>query len=427
MKKLTIYLMTLLCVLFTACGDSDDDPIVTPPSDDDEEIEKPEPDNSCEVAFRCILPEEFTEGSIENLTLDIKDINTGKKYNIAQENGNDSITAKLKVGLYDVVAEASMVCKINDSQVTYKVNGVVQSLEVTKKHHSVEIPLFVQYEKSGFVFAEIFFAGTKTPQESQYYADKYFVIYNNSDHTLYADSLAIAESKFLTVMKDNYTPDIMSEAMAVQALYMIPGNGKSHPVEPGGSILICDNALDHTKANPNSFDLTKANFEWSDKSTNPNVSDVNNPRVPDLKKIYCSTKTVWSPHNRGFTSFALVKMGAKTDDYLANYKYDYTYDVVVESGVYPMSGSCYKIPNEWIVDAVNCSVESLFKWLVVHPSLDRGWTHCGIVDFDENRYGKSVRRKVESRTPDGIAILKDTNNSTEDFDAEQTADPYHKF
>lgn len=428
MKKVTIYLLSLLCMLMTACGDSDDDPVVTPPTDDDEEeVEKPAPDNSCSVSFRCILPEEFSKGELKDLKLNVKDINTGKKYTFEQEVAESEIVAKLKVGLYEIAAQALLQCKIGGEDVTYNVNGLIQSLEVTSKEQSAEIPLFIQYEESGFVLAEIFFTGTLTPQNSQYFADKYFVIYNNSDKTLYADSLAIAESKFLTVMKEDYKPDIMNEAMAVQALYMIPGLGKSHPVEPGGSILICDNALNHKKANPNSFDLTDADFEWADESTNPNITDVNNPRVPDLKKIYCSTKTIWSPHNRGFTSFALVKMGTDKEDFLSNYKYDFTYDLVVGDGVYPMSGNCYKIPNEWVVDAVNCSVESLFTWLVVHPSLDRGWTHCGKIDFDNTRYGKSVRRKVESRSPEGVAKLKDTNNSTVDFDAEQTADPFHKF
>ena len=425
MKKFTFYFFALLCMFATSCSDSDDDSIIDKPSGDDTEV--PVPDNTCNVKVKFVLPEEFPNGKIHDLTLNVKDINTGKKYEFTKEEVRDTINASLKVGLYELSAEASLVCKINDDEVTYKVNGLLQSVEVTNKEQEAEIPLFVQYDKSGFVLAEIFFTGTMTPQGSQYFADKYFVIYNNSDKTLYADSLAIAESKFLTVVKENYTPDIMDDAMAVQALYMIPGNGKSHPVKPGGSILICDNALNHKRANAHSFDLTHADFEWADESTNPNISDVNNPDVPDLNKIYCSTKTVWSPHNRGFCSYALVKMGTDKQDYLANYKYDYEYTMVLPAGEFPMTGSCYKVPNSWIVDAVNCSVEALFKWLVVHPSLDRGWTHCGKIDFDDSRYGKSVRRKVESRREDGTARLKDTNNSTLDFDAEQTADPYHKF
>lgn len=425
MNKLTILLFSLMCLFITACGGSDDDPIVTP-SDPDEPEEPVVPDNTCKVTFKCIMPEEFSKGELQQLKLNIKDINTGKRYEFEHQ-ADDTVSVDLKVGLYEIAAEGSLLTKIDGKDVSYKVNGLLQSLTVTEKVQNAEIRLFVEYGESGFVLAEVFFTGTKTPQGSQYYADKYFVIYNNSDETLYADSLAIAESAFLSVMKNNYTPDIMNKAMAVSALYMIPGLGHSHPVAPGESILICDNALNHTKANKNSFDLTKADFEWADESTNPNVSDVNNPKVPDLKKIYCYTKTVWSPHNRGFSSFALVKMGTDKEDYLANYKYDYKYDLVVDAGTFPMDGSCYQIPNSWIVDVVNCSIESMFAWLVVDPSLDRGWTHCGTIDFDESRFGKSVRRKVDTVTPEGNVKLKDTNNSTIDFASEQIADPYHKF
>ena len=110
----------------------------------------------------------------------------------------------------------------------------------------------------------------------------------------------IAESDFLTVSKQNYTPDIMATDMAVAALYMIPGSGHDVPVQPGGKLLIVNNALDHTKANPNSWDESTANYEWYDESTNPNFSDVDNENVPNLVKIYCYTKTIWSLHTQGF-------------------------------------------------------------------------------------------------------------------------------
>lgn len=49
-----------------------------------------------------------------------------------------------------------------------------------------------------------------------------------------------------------------------------------------------------------------------------------------------------------------------------------------------------------------------------------GWTYCGVIDGDENRYGKSVLRKTFTTTEDGREILQDTNNSTEDFTPEAT-------
>lgn len=87
----------------------------------------------------------------------------------------------------------------------------------------------------------------------------------------------------------------------------------------------------------------------------------------------------------------------------------------------PTNAQVYKVENSSIIDAVNLSVASEYEWIVTSPSLDMGWTYCGKVDSDANRYGKSVIRKILSTTPDGRKIYKDTNNSTVDFDPEQKA------
>ena len=82
-----------------------------------------------------------------------------------------------------------------------------------------------------------------------------------------------------------------------RVVHMIPGSGRDVPVQPGGKLLIVDNALNHTVANPNSWDMTTADYEWYDESTNPQFTDIDNPKVPNLEKIYCSTLTAWqSPH-----------------------------------------------------------------------------------------------------------------------------------
>ncbi|MBQ6649599.1 MAG: DUF4876 domain-containing protein, partial [Muribaculaceae bacterium] len=81
-----------------------------------------------------------------------------------------------------------------------------------------------------------------------------------------------------------------------------------------------------------------------------------------------------------------------------------------------MSQQAYKMPNEWIVDAVNCSVEAEYAWNVTHSSLDRGYAYCGTMDHDKTRYFHSVRRKM-LYLKDGKPVLKDTNNSSEDFNS----------
>jgi len=88
------------------------------------------------------------------------------------------------------------------------------------------------------------------------------------------------------------------------------------------------------------------------------------------------------------------------------------------AGTFPMEQTAYKVPNEWIIDAVNTSVQSEYVWNVTAPSLDRGWTHCGTIDHDKTRYFKSVRRKMLYLTRDGRRVLKDTNDSSADFNTE---------
>ena len=85
-----------------------------------------------------------------------------------------------------------------------------------------------------------------------------------------------------------------------------------------------------------------------------------------------------------------------------------------------MEQTAYKLPNAWIVDGVNCSVEAVREWNILPPSIDAGWTHCGTIDKDATRYFKSVRRKMLYLTDDGRRVLKDTNNSSADFNGECT-------
>jgi hypothetical protein len=87
-----------------------------------------------------------------------------------------------------------------------------------------------------------------------------------------------------------------------------------------------------------------------------------------------------------------------------------------------MNQESYRLPNSWIIDAVNLSVESEFEWIPIHPSLDKSYTYCGKISDSKTTYGMSVRRKILPNN-----FLQDTNNSAIDFLPEQIADPYFKF
>ncbi len=418
-----ICIMMIAGLAFTACSDDDENSVKT-----------------AGVTLQFNAPAELQsyDPVIGVQELVMKNINTGESSTIIAPattraaSSTVSVTVNVPEGLYTISMEGSLSYQMNGEMIHTKMRAYQESVTLTGT--ATTTPLNVtgyvyndSKEGGNFVIAEIFFTGTVTPEGKQYTGDKYFRIYNNSGDTLCADGLTIAESAFMTVRKYDYAPDIMSEAFAASSIYRVPLGGNLM-VAPGESLLLCDIGMDHTTANSNSFDLTKADFEWYDESSNPKFLDTDTD-VPNLEKIYSSTATIWGPHNRGFHSYVLARLGDDKDNqlsaeqYLTDYLYEYKYNMIIGGNVYEMGPmTAYKVPNKWILDAVNLSVESEYVWNLVSPALDKGWTYCGKMDHDKTRYGKSVRRKVLS----GIT-LQDTNDSSVDFLPEQSADPYYKF
>lgn len=367
-----------------------------------------------EASIEIVRPEGVDDLQILKETVVFRNLSSGEEMRFDSTEG-----LAIPVGIYECSyeAEATYVNAGDEESavVEGRLIGNAESVQVTAAGFKLVLPVYLSVDKDDFIFEEIFFTGTRRASGSSYIGDTYFKIYNNTDHVLYADGLAICESKFKSTQFYTYTPDIRQDEMTVHAIYVIPGNGTEHPVAPGESLVICDTGIDHRISNPNSFDLSDADFEWYDESTNPSHTDIDSPTVPNLDKWYCYTQTVFIPHNRGFSSFALARIPIGKEAYLNDYYYDYEYTMYLPAGTFPMSGSAYRLPNEWIVDGVNCSVETDRQWNVLPPSIDAGWTHCGAMDSDENRFFKSIRRKMLYLTDDGIRVLKDTNNSTADF------------
>ena len=316
-------------------------------------------------------------------------------------------------GLYDASFSARVLVP-GAAETTLRAN--LSSINIAGAETEVVLKAYNNRETDDLIIAEVFFTGTLQSSGNQYYGDDYVKLYNNPDHVIYADGLTLFESKFTTTQKFNYSPDIMSEAMTVQALYTVPGTGKDVPVQPGEYLLLADTGIDHRVANPNSFDLSHADFEWYDISTKPNNMDIDGP-VANLDKWYCYTLSFWVLHNRGFRTWGIARIPVDRDTYLKDYWYSYDYDQVTIAGTFPMTQSAYRLPNEWIVDAVTPSVAAEYAWQVCDPSIDCGWTGCGTIDHDKTRYFRSVRRKLLYVADDGRAVFKDTNHSTDDFTA----------
>lgn len=368
-----------------------------------------------------LYPEGIKNDAKGNFTLLLKEKNSGTEYKFENET-EKSITKHIISGNYQINIEGYVVVE-ND---TLNVYGLIENIQINTTNNNLTIPLYLKnINKDGdFVIQEVFFTGTIYPTGKKYDSGKYFKIYNNSNRTLYADGLLICLSEFNPWTKRNVTPNIFNSSFPVSAILMLPGKGKDYPVEPGKSIVVCDNAINHKTTNPNAYNLTPAAvigkagtqylFEFPN-TDNPKLGEVDNPEVPNAKVIFTTMKlnTVYL-HNRGAETYAIARLGENISltEYLNQYKYDYSY--LNEAGNISKR-SVYKIPNEWIADAANVSTPGKHNWLVISPSIDRGWTYCSLNDKDITRFDTCIKRKIKEKNANGIDILQDTNNSTEDF------------
>ena len=391
MKHLKQFLAVALgLVLLNACKKDDNNGIPTEP---------------LSVTFHLQAPDKVAITQYATLTLTLTELNKNEKVEKVYHNVSSSdFKLELSAGSYEVRAAGSVNYTQSGTTATGEVAGFVSKIDILTAT-TYTVPLSLKITPSGegdFIIEEIFFTGTATPQGKQYFGDQYIKLYNPTDRVLYADGLVLADSEFLTVTKRDYTPNIMAEAFTAGSMVQIPGTGTQYPVQPGASIVIAEQGINHKENNPNSIDLSKADFE---NFYPPRVKDVDGVGVTNNINLY----GIFIFNNRGNRSYVIARFPEGTAT--ATLQYDYEYKV----GTKLMQRQALKIPNNWIVDAVNLSTKKGFEWIVTSSSLDSGWAYVANDEKDTSRYGKSVRRKVLSEK-NGKPIFKDTNDSTEDFE-----------
>ncbi|QZT38743.1 DUF4876 domain-containing protein [Halosquirtibacter xylanolyticus] len=403
-------LALLMAFIFLYSCQKDEDTII-PVSDVNMSIELPKTLEDKEVTFKS-----------GQLTLE--NVNTKKK---TTQELTSTIVPKLSLedGLYNVLLEGEVGYTASDASKkkvdkTSQVRGRIENVEVKGGKITVELPLFIYSKTAGFVISEIFFAGTRTADGNQYDSDTFFELYNNSDKTLYADGLCLAQTSLTTDDALNqFSPDTRLTETLISDLYRIPGDGTKYPVKPGQTILISNVAINHKTQNSNSFNLSKSNFEWYDAGT----VDVDVPEVPNLEKlISANANYMWSLHNRGHKSYVLCRLDKSVtpDSFAKSNPFKYSHMFVMGDFKMQMDEDTWKIANTTIIDAVELSTPSGYQWKTLAPDLDLSWTHCG--DGDGMRYGSSVRRKVDHKEGDRVVLL-DTNDSAFDFHATAIPSP----
>ncbi|RNL50988.1 DUF4876 domain-containing protein [Pedobacter jejuensis] len=389
--------------------------------------------------------------SLSKVLIKILNVNTNvEKQLITDANGNVSFQG-ISAGVYDISATitipaatySSVTGEIVDKDVIFNASDKNKTIGLTNNELNIKL---VSGNIGNWLIKQIYYAGSNTTTGAGY-RDQFIEIYNNTDSVMYADSLYFAE----IIGRQSYTNtsyytlpngqmdwskslnmpsniDANNNYVYPRALFMLPGKGKEHPVLPGASIVIAQTAINHkspftgtdgktiTVRDPSlTIDLSGADFEayYAPFLPRPLTSDIDNPSIPNLNVLaYNGTDMLFD--NPGRTAFIIFKRdGTEVKDYP---KYNYPTISTPSS----TSDKFYQIPNSVIIDAVeiqpNTASDRVPKKL--GASLDAGYTFAPNGQYSS----QSVIRKTD-RTENGRKILKDTNNSTEDFDYFSLANP----
>ncbi len=348
-------------------------------------------------------------------------INTNTSWNLTVQAESDWITVSPTSGKKStpvtVTVQPNEALTSRKAVITITAEDLIKTLVVEQSRN----PIPGQGE---FLIEEVFFTGNQDEAGATANGEQYIKITNNTDDTLYADGLVIGMTSFFNSQISNgtsyWTHPELTDGICIDSAFQIPGNGTEHPVEAGKSLLIALAAQDFSAANSNAFNLAVADFEIYEE--NDRYPDVDNPGVPNMNVLFKSSNSLTSLHNRGFQSYAIIKLpvDVTAQQFTDEYKYDVEVyfvmngNILVTNQLLSRAATAHKVLNDWVLDGINCGIEENFREGEFNSTVDAGYTGCGKVDKDESRFGKSVLRKSVN------GKLVDTNNSTNDFTRDAT-------
>lgn len=400
LRNLSIFAMGILgMLLFTNCSSDDDGP------------------SSGNLSVTVRYPDNYARNVAQNVEVKITNTLNDRESTAATDAQGVATFAGITPGTYTVTASVSL-----SSSETETLTGIAQETQLSGVASNVSLmagqEATVEVALSGsalgsLVFKEVYYTGSKTLSEGNYFSDQFMEIYNNSTEVIYLDNLCIADVYGVSgVINSGNVPTEFHEDqdnVYVNSIWRIPGSGTDHPLAPGSSIIIAQDGVNHQieELNPNSpVDLSGA--DWETFNVRDDNRDADAPGVPNLERLYFTGGFDWL-----VTVFGpgLVIFKAEDFDSLEQVPYpNPDYADLLDPRV--------KIPNEMVIDAFEALKDGSsgsFKRIPV--ALDAGFVYA-----DDTYTAQSFRRKV-STTIDGRAVLQDTNNGASDFEKLDTPTP----
>ncbi|MCM1518808.1 MAG: DUF4876 domain-containing protein [Pseudoflavonifractor sp.] len=398
MKKL-LYLLPIVAILLgvTSCSDKD--------GGDDVVIKHT-------ATVSVVLPDVVNAADIQALAVTATNTVTNEASVANVDASTLTATFALTPGTYNFNASGNTT--------DYNINGNVAGVEIFEDK-AVTLNLVESRSDNSIIFKEVYFAGVP----DYYFQDQFYELYNNTDEVQYLDGIILgtvdlglapqtwAKDQPSVWMTNGTYPD--GKYPLTSHVQCFPGNGTDYPLQPRTSVVIAANPIDHSARVlaegdvQSPVDLSQA--DWQLYTDNAFPTDTKIDGVPVMQFLWKTFGREMMPATEGQPLIlARLKNGTLPVDYVA--------DPSSLASAPGKSDNCLMIPADCILDAIDivpAQADCHYKRIEVKDDAGMTWFSAADGTSNGDYSGKSLRRKVAGFTADGKAILKDTNNSSNDF------------
>lgn len=272
--------------------------------------------------------------------------------------------------------------------------------------------------QNDIVISKIYYAGSKDNNGRGYAMGYYMEIFNQSDQTvdmggLYIGMLETESTQAYTL--ENLHEHHADSVVLLKQVFRVPRHARSL-VPAGGTLLLVNSAIDHSKGNSMEHSLLGADFEAKDDRG----LITNNPDVPALEQVFCSYENMpYINFTKGGPCGIVI---FKTDDDLSSWPLTYKYPNTATS-----DRQWLLLPRRHIIDGVDVLK---YNQATQGPSATTKRLYADIdatyayIATSAGNTGEVIYRKTSGkRSAAGHILLQDTNNSLEDFQVSTTIKP----
>ena len=381
------------------------------------------------VGIQLLKPDGFTDNSgLGGRTITLIADN-GKRLTATTDANGLAKVNDLTPNIYNISASweisGSEYVRLTDGQMpvlsdahNFTLTGSLANQLLTKEE-TVSVQMLAN-ENPDIIISKIYFATSHDENNKNYEAGRYIELFNQSDEPVDVSGLYIGltesegtQAYTLANLHEQHNDSVL----LLKQIFRIPAD-EPHLVEPSGTVLIVNSAIDHTKNKaPLEADLTGADFEAKDNSTTRPLT--NNPDVKALELIYSTYATISNMNlvNNGLCGVVIFRTEQDINSWPLTYKYPNN----------ATKGSQWRLlPKRFVLDGVECLPNKNetgpdINAKRIYPEIDAGFTFINAVS---GRSGEVVYRKTSGSTgKNGRKMLVDTNNSRNDFKVSTTIKP----